>query len=337
MPLEALTMGAFFVLEKSAPPERVADLVAEPPKLIEQLKHALSQVIRGKPEAIDLLLIGVLAGGHVLVEDVPGVGKTTLAKAFARALELDFARVQFTPDLLPSDILGTHTLNPREGTLTFQRGPVFTNVLLADEINRASPRTQSALLEAMSEVQVTVDGVTMALPDPFLVLATQNPVDFQGTYPLPEAQLDRFVLRLAVGYPSEDHELGMLFDRKESDPLAAVKPVGGRTELLGLINKARQIHVEERVARYLRAIVQATRDHDDVALGVSPRGTLVLFRACQARALLEGRDFVTPDDAQALASSVLSHRVLTTERARYGGRSAAAVVAEVVASVPVPS
>jgi MoxR-like ATPase len=311
--------------------------VPEAPKLVQDLKRVLSQVIRGKPEAIDLLLIGVFSGGHVLVEDVPGVGKTTLAKAFARALELEFARVQFTPDLLPSDILGTHTLNPREGTLAFQRGPVFTNVLLADEINRASPRTQSALLEAMSEVQVTVDGVTMGLPDPFIVLATQNPVDFQGTYPLPEAQLDRFVLRLAVGYPSEEDEVGMLFDRQERDPLEAVKPVGGREAFLSLVSKARQVHVEPRVARYIRALVQKTRDHDDVALGVSPRGTLVLFRACQARALIEGRAFVTPDDAQALASPVLGHRVLPTERAKYGGRSAASILNEVVSVVPVPS
>jgi MoxR-like ATPase len=311
--------------------------VAEPPKLVQDLKRSLAHVIRGKSEAIDLLLVGVFSGGHVLVEDVPGVGKTTLAKAFARALELDFARVQFTPDLLPSDILGTHTLNPREGSLTFQRGPVFTNVLLADEINRASPRTQSALLEAMSEVQVTVDGTTMALPDPFIVLATQNPVDFQGTYPLPEAQLDRFVLRLAVGYPSEEDELGMLFDRQETDPLEAVKPVGGRTEFLSLVAKARQVHVEPRVARYLRAVVQRTRDHDDVALGVSPRGTLVLFRACQARAMLEGRSFVTPDDVQSLAAPVLAHRMLPTERARYGGKSAAGILLEAVESVPVPA
>jgi MoxR-like ATPase len=311
--------------------------VSEPPSLVLELKRVLARVIRGKPEAIDLLLVGVFSGGHVLVEDVPGVGKTTLAKAFARSLELDFARVQFTPDLLPSDILGTHTLNPREGTLTFQRGPVFTNVLLADEINRASPRTQSALLEAMSEDQVTVDGATMKLADPFIVLATQNPVDFQGTYPLPEAQLDRFVLRLAVGYPSEEEEIGMLFDRQERDPLEAVKPVGSKETFLELVTKARQVHVEPRVARYIRSLAQKTRDHDDVVLGVSPRGTLVLFRACQARALIEGRSFVTPDDVQALAGPVLGHRVLPTERAKYGGRSAASILADVVSIVPVPS
>ena len=304
--------------------------------VLDRLRKTLAGVIRGKPEAIDLLLVGALSGGHVLIEDVPGVGKTTLAKSFARALDLDFARVQFTPDLLPSDILGTHTLHPREGTLSFQRGPIFVNVLLADEINRASPRTQSALLEAMSEEQVTIDGTTMKLPSPFLVLATQNPVDFQGTYPLPEAQLDRFVLRLSVGYPAEADELEMLFDRKERDPLAAVHPVATRAELITIIGAVRHVRVEERVARYMRRIVQATRDHADVALGVSPRGTLILYRACQARAFLEGKSYVTPDDVQHLASSVLGHRIMVTERARYGGRGAASVLEEVIKATSVP-
>jgi MoxR-like ATPase len=304
---------------------------------IERLRAVLARVIRGKPEAIELLLTGVLSGGHVLIEDVPGVGKTTLAKAFARSFELEFARVQFTPDLLPSDILGTHTLNPREGTLTFQRGPVFTSVLLADEINRASPRTQSALLEAMSEGQVTIDGVTMRLPEPFVVLATQNPIDFQGTYPLPEAQLDRFLLRLAIGYPSEDEEIEMLFDRQEKDPLDAIERLGSAAQLSGMVAEARRVHVERRVARYLRAVVAGTRDHHDVSLGVSPRGTLGYFRACQARALLAGRDHVTPDDVQALAVPVLGHRLQVTERTRYAGRGAAAVLAEVLSSAPVPT
>jgi MoxR-like ATPase len=307
------------------------------PETIARLRETLGKVIRGKPAAIDLLLVGALTGGHVLVEDVPGVGKTTLAKAFARALELEFSRVQFTPDLLPADILGTHTLNPREGTLTFRKGPVFTNVLLADEINRASPRTQSALLEAMSEEQVTIDGTTMRLPEPFIVLATQNPVDFQGTFPLPEAQLDRFALRLSVGYPNEEDELEMLYDRADSDPLSSVEPVATRAEFLELCHAVRRVKVERRVARYMRAIVQKTRDADDVALGVSPRGTLVLYRASQARAFLEGRDHVTPDDVQALVVPVLSHRILPTERARYGGKGAASILADVVLGVPVPT
>lgn len=304
---------------------------------IDRLRATLGRVIRGKPEAIDLLLAGALSGGHVLIEDVPGVGKTTLAKAFARAFSLEFSRVQFTPDLLPSDILGTHTLNPREGTLTFQRGPVFTNVLLADEINRASPRTQSALLEAMSERQVTIDGVTMRLAEPFLVLATQNPVDFQGTYPLPEAQLDRFALRVALGYPSEDEEIDMLFDRRDADPLDAVEPLAAGADLTIILAEVRRVHVERRVARYLRGVVARTRDHDDIALGVSPRGTLGYFRACQARALLAGREHVTPDDVQALAVPALGHRLQITERTRYAGRGAAAVLADVIASVPVPT
>ncbi len=317
----------------SAPPGVVS---IEPALVLGRLRKTLGLVIRGKPEAIELLLVGALSGGHVLIEDVPGVGKTTLAKCFARALDLEFARIQFTPDLLPSDILGTHTLHPREGTLTFQRGPIFANVLLADEINRASPRTQSALLEAMSEEQVTIDGTTMALPDPFLVLATQNPVDFQGTYPLPEAQLDRFVLRLSVGYPSESDELEMLSDRKDSDPLEHVRAVASRDELLALIAKVRKVHVEERVAKYMRRVVHATREHPDVALGVSPRGTLILYRACQARALMADRKFVTPDDVQALASPVLGHRMMVTERARYGGRESASVLADVVKATAVP-
>ncbi len=305
-------------------------------QIVSHLRKALGAVIRGKSEAIDLLLVGAFAGGHVLIEDVPGVGKTTLAKALARALELEFARVQFTPDLLPSDILGTHTLHPREGSLTFQRGPIFANVLLADEINRASPRTQSALLEAMSEGQVTIDGKTLPLPEPFIVLATQNPVDFQGTYPLPEAQLDRFVLRLSLGYPSEEDELAMLDDRREGDPIAVVDPVATREQFLSVVAEVRTVRVEPGVAKYMRRLAQATRDHSDVALGVSPRGTLVLYRCSQARALLAGRAFVTPDDVQGVIEAVFAHRLMLTERARYGGKGASLLVDEVVKATSVP-
>lgn len=301
------------------------------------LVSELEKVIVGKPEAIDLLLTGLLSGGHVLVEDVPGVGKTTLAKALARALDLDFARVQFTPDLLPSDILGTHVLNPREGALTFQQGPIFTHVLLADEINRASPRTQSALLEAMNEGQVTIDGKTMRLPEPFVVLATQNPVDFAGTYPLPEAQLDRFVLRLSMGYPPIDEEVRMLDDRRRVDPLEAVPRVLNRAELVERLAAVRAVDVAARVARYVAELCAASRDHEDVVLGASPRASLTLYRAAQARAHLRGRSYVTPDDVQSLAVPVLSHRIKLTDRARYGGRSADATVAAIVAKVPVPT
>jgi MoxR-like ATPase len=271
-------------------------------------------VIQGKPEAIDLLLVGLLAGGHVLVEDVPGVGKTTLSKALARAFDVVFSRVQFTPDLLPADISGARVLDPKQGTFTFHRGPVFTNVLLADEINRASPRTQSALLEAMSEAQVTIDGETHPLPRPFFVLATQNPHEFAGTYPLPEAQLDRFLLRMGLGYPSAEAELAMVYARQKEDPLAGVTPVASGATLLAMQDAARAVEVKPPVGRYLLAVVAATRGHQDVNLGVSPRGTLALFRAAQARA----------------------HRVQLTAEARYGGRGADALVLELLRSIRVP-
>jgi MoxR-like ATPase len=307
------------------------------PAWLPRLEDALGSVIRGKPEVIELLLIGLLAAGHVLIEDVPGVGKTTLAKALARGVDLAFSRIQFTPDLLPTDILGTHVLHPREGTITFQEGPVFTNVLLADEINRASPRTQAALLEAMNEGQATIDGKTMRLPEPFLVLATQNPIDFQGTYPLPEAQLDRFVLRLRVGYPSAEDEVSILFDRKTSDPVDAVPRILSRPELLAAQAAVREVDVKRSVAAYMGAIVAKTRDHEDIALGASPRATLWLFRASQARAMLHGRAYVVPDDVQALAPSVLAHRLVLTERARYGGKSATSLIADVVRAIAVPT
>jgi len=305
--------------------------------LLDRIRRSLGDVIHGKADVIDLLLVGVLGGGHVLVEDVPGVGKTTLAKALARTFRITFTRVQFTPDLLPADILGSQVLNPKEGTFSFHRGPVFTNVLLADEINRASPRTQSALLEAMNESQATVDGVTHALPDPFFVLATQNPVDYQGTYPLPEAQLDRFLLRIGVGYPPPDGELKMLFSRQRADPLADVQPVGDVEQLRAIQAQVREIEVKEAVAKYLLRLVAATRDHRDLELGVSPRGALAFFRAAQARALLQGREYVTPQDVQALAVPVLGHRVLLTTQSRYGGTTAESILAGIVKSLDVPT
>ncbi len=305
--------------------------------VLTRVRSALGAVIRGKSEVIDLLLVGVLGGGHVLVEDVPGVGKTTLAKALARAFRVTFTRVQFTPDVLPSDILGSQVLSPREGTFTFHPGPIFTNVLLADEINRASPRTQSALLEAMNESQATVDGVTHPLPPPFFVIATQNPVDYQGTYPLPEAQLDRFLLRIAVGYPKVDDELAMLFARQFSDPLEKVEPVADASDLLDMQAKVRDVQVKEQVARYLLRVIAATRAHRDLELGVSPRGALAYFRASQARALLQGRAYVTPDDVQALAAPVLAHRILLTTQARYGGTTREAIVEGIVKQIDVPT
>jgi MoxR-like ATPase len=305
--------------------------------IVEALQATLGTVILGKPEAIDLLIVGLLSGGHVLIEDVPGVGKTTLAKALARAMDMQFSRVQFTPDLLPADILGTNVLDPKNGTFTFQPGPVFAHLLLADEINRASPRTQSALLEAMNERQVTTDGVTRPLPSPFFVVATQNPVDYQGTYPLPEAQLDRFLLRARVGYPDEDDELGILFDRQHSDPIDTVRQVADIEALLTVQARVRQVKVEPDVARYLLRLVRATRSHPDREVGVSPRGALALFRASQARALMVGRDWVGPADVQALAGPVLEHRMLLTSQARYSGRSRGDIVGAIVSEQDVPT
>jgi MoxR-like ATPase len=307
------------------------------PGPIERLRTSLGSVLHGKTDVIDLLLVGVLGAGHVLVEDVPGVGKTTLAKALARSLGLAFSRVQFTPDLLPADITGSQILDPKSGGFSFHRGPVFTHVLLADEINRASPRTQAALLEAMNEAQVTVDGVTHPLPSPFFVIATQNPVDYQGTYPLPEAQLDRFLLRIGVGYPPASAELEMLYARRGVDPLDRVEAVCDRATLEELQREVRDVEVKESVARYLLEVVARTRTHTDLALGVSPRGALMFFRAAQARARLSGRSFVSPDDVHALAAPVLAHRVQLTTQARYGGTTAESVLSRVLEDVDVPT
>jgi MoxR-like ATPase len=306
-------------------------------ELLARIKRAVGEVIVGKPEAVELLLTAILAGGHVLVEDVPGVGKTTLAKALARVFRVDFSRVQFTPDLLPADIIGSPVLDPRAGTFTFHKGPIFTHVLLADEINRASPRTQSALLEAMSEAQVTVDGTSYRLDPPFFVFATQNPHEFSGTYPLPEAQLDRFLVRVALGYPSESAELDMLYARRTEDPLDRLEPVASHEDLLGMQAAVREVELKPAVGRYLLALVTATRGHADVMLGASPRGTLALFRAAQARAYTQGRAYVSPDDVQALATPVLGHRLALTPEARYGGRGAARVLEDVIRNLRVPT
>jgi MoxR-like ATPase len=305
--------------------------------VLREVRAALGRVIHGKADVIELLLVGVLGGGHVLVEDVPGVGKTTLAKALARTFRATFTRVQFTPDLLPSDILGSQILNPGDGSFAFHRGPVFTNVLLADEINRASPRTQSALLEAMAESQATVDGVSHALPAPFFVIATQNPVDYQGTYPLPEAQLDRFLLRIGVGYPSPVDELAMLYSRQRENPLDDLASVADLADLVALQAGVRDVEVKKPVAEYLLRVVNATRDHRDLELGISPRGSIAFFRAAQARAFLAGRKYASPDDVQQLAGPVLAHRLQLTTQARFGGTTAEALLAGVVASLDVPT
>src|SRR5512139_1234981 len=286
---------------------------------LSSLQAQLGRVILGKPEAIEHVLVALLAGHHLLMEDVPGVGKTTLAKALARCFSGEFRRVQFTPDLLPTDILGASVFNPRDGSFTFKEGPVFAHVLLADEINRASPRTQSALLEAMSEGQVSSDGVTRALPSPFLVLATQNPVEFHGTYPLPEAQLDRFGMRIGLGYPAAEHEVDVLFSQAERHPLESVGVVLAAADVVALQARVRKVRVERSLGRYVVALAEATRRHSAVRLGCSPRGSLMLFRSAQARALLDGRAFVVPEDVKRQAVPVLAHRLGLETKARYTG------------------
>ncbi len=304
---------------------------------LEKLTDNLASVIRGKKESLDIITIALLSGGSVLIEDVPGVGKTTLAKALAKSIDAAFSRIQFTPDLLPADILGSSIYNPSDGSFKFREGPIFCNVLLADEINRASPRTQSALLEAMNEMQVTIEGTAHPLAAPFLVLATQNPVEFHGTYPLPEAQLDRFLIRLDIGYPDADVEAEILYAQAESHPVDSVQAVITRDEVLDLQKRVRAVRVEESVSGYIVAIVRATREEPRLKLGVSPRGSLMLFRAAQAVALLKGRDFVLPDDVQELASNVLAHRVILTSKAKYSGAQKQDVIRDILTAVKVPT
>ncbi len=306
------------------------------PKL-DQLKANLVQVIHGKEESIDVLVVALLAGGSVLMEDVPGVGKTTLAKALAKSIDAAFSRIQFTPDLLPNDILGSSIYNPVDGSFAFRPGPIFCNVLLADEINRASPRTQSALLEAMNEMQATIEGKRRPLPAPFMVLATENPVEFHGTYPLPEAQLDRFLVQLSLGYPDPDVEVGILHSQAEAHPIESIGPVLTGDDVVHMQAEVRRVRVDESLSRYVVDIVAHTRQHPNLKLGVSPRGSLMLFRAAQAAAYAQGRDFVLPDDVQQLAGPVLAHRVMLTSKAKYGGSAKAEVIRDIVAAVKIPA
>lgn len=301
-----------------------------------QLLENLEEIIKGKREQLELLLISILAGGHALLEDVPGVGKTTLAKSLATTLAGDFRRIQFTPDLLPTDILGSSIYNPKTGEFNFKEGPIFSHVVLADEINRASPRTQSALLEAMSEGQVTTEGTTAKLPDPFLVIATQNPVEFHGTYPLPEAQLDRFMIRFTMGYPNPESEFEMLLGQKEAHPLTRLKSVATFADLNDLRKDVRKVTVSDDVVRYVLALIQKTREEARFKLGSSPRGSLAMFKACQARAFMKERDFVTPDDVKALAHPVLAHRVILETKTRYSGDTAESILSEHLSELAVP-
>ncbi len=296
----------------------------------------LSHVILGKEDVIELLLVGLLCGGNILLEDVPGIGKTTLAKALAMSLNASFKRIQFTPDMLPTDILGGSIYNPTTGDFIFREGPIFANLLLADEINRASPRTQSALLESMTEGQATVEGFRHKLPQPFLVIATQNPIEFHGTYPLPEAQLDRFMMRLEIGYPSEAQELNMLFAQKQKHPLEAVKAVADCHAWMQIQHSIRHITVEKSVGKYVIAIVHATRMDSRLQLGASPRAANMLFLAAQGLAFLRHRDFVLPDDVRDMAPVVLGHRIVIDIKAHYSGLEKAQVIKEILDNVPVP-
>ena len=315
---------------------RASEAVAAVGAFGERMLTNVERVIVGKRAVVERALVALLCEGHILLEDVPGVGKTTLARTLARSLGGEFRRIQFTPDLLPSDIGGITYFNQRVGEFQFRPGPVFANVVLADEINRATPRTQSALLEAMEERTVTVEGETMPLPRPFLVLATENPIELEGTFPLPEAQLDRFLMRLSIGYPDEADEESLLVRFAGPHPLHALEPVVAPDDLARLTVAAREVHLGDDLRRYLTRLVRATRDHEAVELGASPRGTLALGRAGQALAALRGRDYVLPDDIKELAIPVLAHRIILSPEARLRGRTAPQLLEEIVAGVPVP-
>jgi MoxR-like ATPase len=301
-----------------------------------QVSTAVESVISGKPEAIRLALTALLAEGHILIEDVPGVGKTMLAKALARSIDCSVRRIQFTPDLLPSDITGVSAFNQELREFEFKPGPVFANIVLGDEINRASPKTQSALLESMEEQQVTVDGKTYALEPPFMVIATQNPIEMEGTYPLPEAQRDRFMTRLSIGYPDKDAELSMLASHGSSSPLDDLKPVAHGSDIRALVAAVREVHVAEPIRHYIIDLVTATRTSAELRLGASPRAALHLLRASRAHAALDGRDFVIPDDVQALAVPVLAHRLLPSTAAVVGREMPDRILAAIVQRLPLP-
>ncbi|HUT20580.1 MAG TPA: MoxR family ATPase [Anaerolineae bacterium] len=304
--------------------------------LARSLAENVERVIVGKRDVVELLLVTLLCEGHVLLEDVPGVGKTMLAKSLSRSLDCTFARIQFTPDLLPTDITGVSVYNQKTADFEYRPGPVVSQVVLADEINRAGPRTQSALLEAMQERQVTVDGVTRPLPRPFLVLATQNPIELEGTFPLPEAQVDRFLMRLEMGYPEADEERTILRRFRETDPYEMLTPVVTGAQVQEVIPLCRQVFVHEMLEKYIVSIARSSRESEDFALGVSPRGTMALYRTSQALAAVRGRDYVLPDDVQYLAPFTLIHRLIPSAQTRLRGRSVRALFEELVAQVPVP-
>ena len=313
----------------AAQAQQIADTAA-------RIRDNIQLAIVGKDEVIEYTLAALFSAGHILVEDVPGIGKTTLARSLAYSLDCEFRRIQFTPDLMPSDITGIHYYNQHNGEFEFRPGPVISQVVLADEINRATPRTQSALLEAMAERQVTVDQDTVQLPAPFLVLATQNPIELEGTFPLPEAQIDRFLLRLRLGYPSEDDETAMLERFEDADPLNSLGPVASADDVLRIQALVRQVYIDPVLRDYLVQVIRATREHPDVELGASPRATLGLYRCAQALAGIRGQEYVTPDDIKTLATPALAHRIILKSMARLRERSQESVVNEVLEAQTVP-
>lgn len=302
----------------------------------DRLLDNLRLVIVGKEQALELTIVGLLCQGHILIEDVPGVGKTVLARSLAKSLGVMFSRIQFTPDMLPSDVTGVSIFNQQTRQFEFREGPVMAQIVLADEINRATPKTQSALLEAMEERQVTVDGVTHLLPAPFMVLGTQNPIEYEGTFPLPEAQLDRFMLRIRLGYPALDDEVKILGDQQFQHPISILRAVVAQDELLQMQEMVKTVYVSPAVKRYIVELTRATRENQDVYLGASPRGSLGLFRTGQARAAIQGRDYVLPDDIKALAEYVLAHRIVTNPAARLRNLTSAQIVKEILLNLAVP-
>ena len=304
--------------------------------LADRVRANVGRVMVGKEEPISLMLVALFCQGHILIEDVPGIGKTTLAKAFARSLGCSFKRIQFTPDLMPADITGINFFNLKEGEFQFRPGPIIAQIVLGDEINRATPRTQAALLEAMQERQITVDGVTVPLPEPFMVLATQNPIEMEGTFPLPEAELDRFLLRVRLGYPSSQEERDILLRFQGDDPMETLASVATAQEVHLLRKAVQQVRVDDSLIDYAVHLCQATRVHPSVELGASPRASLALFWAARAWAALAGRDYVLPDDVKGIAPAVLVHRLILTSQTRLRGRSTADVLQEVLGTVPVP-
>ncbi|MCY4367286.1 MAG: MoxR family ATPase [Chloroflexi bacterium] len=311
-------------------------MVAQVAEAVSRVRENIGRVLVGKDDVVELTMAAVLSGGHILVEDVPGIGKTTLARSLAGSLDCEFHRIQFTPDLMPSDITGIHYYNQRSGEFEFRPGPVISQVVLADEINRATPRTQSALLEAMGERQLTIDEVTVALPAPFLVIATQNPIELEGTFPLPEAQLDRFLIKLQVGYPDEEQEGEMLLRFENADPLGNLTPVASGPEILEYQALTQRVYVDPVLRNYTVRITQATREHPEVELGASPRATMGLYRCSQALAVIRGREYVTPDEIKELAPYALGHRIILKSQARLRERTADVIIQEVLEQVTVP-